>query len=128
MKILYVLQNAYRSERYGFRNREEWYEDLARSHSGRRLKEMIPVGHEIYVINATPEIGDRASSCYPPDIGYIHEQIAEIEPDVICGCGRMAIAGLEEVGVEFIRAPHPAWRALSKEHTQAVLAEIHNLI
>lgn len=124
MKILFVLQNSYHSEKYNYRNLEEWYEDLGRSYSGKRLKEMIPNNCDIAVINSTLEIGDDASSYFQADLVYLTKKINEIMPDYICACGKVAQEGLRKLGKEFISAPHPAWRALSKKTTADIQAQL----
>lgn len=124
MKILFFLQNAYRSERYQFRNVEEWYVDLMRSHSGRRLAQMIPEGVDVAVVNASPIIGDNAKSCYPPDPKHVRRMIRKHKPDIICACGKIAQRGLSEMGIEYVPVPHPAWRALSKEHVARIRQQL----
>ncbi len=120
MLILFFLQNAYRSEKYNFRNEKEWHRDLLRSHTGRRLSEMIPDGADVRVVNANPNIGNNADSCYNPDLRHMEKMIKKYSPDIICACGRMAQQGCSDLGIEFIAAPHPAWRALSKEITMNI--------
>jgi hypothetical protein len=123
--ILFILQNAYRSEKYKFKNNAEWFKDLARSHTGRRLMEMIPDGAEAYVINSTPLIGDDAKSCFKSDTGYMKLMIEQYNPMVICACGKIAQEGCEKLGVTHIKAPHPAWRRLSKEITSDIRRQIY---
>jgi hypothetical protein len=120
MRMLFVLQNAYKSEKYNFRNEEEWHRDLNRSHTGRRLQEMIPDNVDAYVINSSPIIGKNADSCFKADTDYLQEKIKQIKPDWVCACGKIAQDGLEKAGVKFFALPHPAWRALSKDHTEWV--------
>jgi hypothetical protein len=120
MKILFILQNAYRSEKYDFKNDEEWQRDLKRSHTGRRLLEMVPEQAEIIVINASPKIGDQVDACFEADINYIRNKIALHQPDCICACGKVAQAGLEKLSIPFVPAPHPAYRALSKQTTNGI--------
>lgn len=127
MKVLYILQNAYRSDKYNFRNKEEWHEDLFRSHTGKRLSEMIPEGVEYYVINSSPNIGSHADSKFPPDNNYISEWYNKIKPDVVVACGKVAQKGCDEIALEYIKAPHPAWRALSKKITKSIRLEIKNV-
>ena len=122
--ILFILQNAYKSEKYKFNNNEEWHSELMRSHTGRRLSEMVPNNADCRVINSTPKIGDDAKSCYGYDAKHIKKWIDIIKPDVICACGKVAQSGCENIGVSFIRAPHPAWRQLSKEITSKIRQDI----
>ena len=77
--ILFILQNAYQSEKYNFRNNDEWFSDLMRSHSGRRLKEMFPATCEIKVINASPQIGKSAKSFYEADLKYIQKKRSNLQ-------------------------------------------------
>jgi hypothetical protein len=121
-RILFVLQNAYRSDKYNFKNDEEWSRDLFRSHTGRRLKEMIPDGVEYFVINSSPEIGDHPASCYKGDPEYVKEKISFYRPAIIVGCGKIAHQALNEAGVVFLPVPHPAFRCLSKKTTSNIKA------
>lgn len=120
IKILFVLQNAYKSDKYNFKNEQEWHRDLDRSHTGRRLKEMIPDGVDAYVINSSPIIGETPGSCFKADENYLKNKITEINADFVCGCGKIAQDGLGKTGIKFIALPHPAWRALSKDHTSYI--------
>lgn len=120
MKILFVLQNGYHSEKYHYRNNEEWHEDLNRSFTGKRLDEMIPDNAKVFVIEASKNIGNHPDSCFPADSSHIHEKIELYKPDIICGCGKIAQAGLTELGVPFVPLPHPAWRQLSKKMTNEI--------
>lgn len=122
--ILFILQNAYRSDKHQFKNEEEWSQELANSHTGRRLKEMIPDDMEYKVINSSPMIGDCADSSYNADLTHIEKHINEIKPDVICACGRIAQKGCTELGLDFISAPHPAWRRLSKQYSNDIKRRI----
>ena len=120
MKILFVLQNAYNSEKYNFKNEQEWEEDLQKSHTGRRLLEMVPPGADIVVVNASKEIGDNPDSLFPADPEYIQSKIDQHHPDCICACGVVAQNGLKALGHAYIPTPHPAYRALSKQYTAGI--------
>jgi hypothetical protein len=113
--ILFILQNAYRSEKYKFRNEQEWYNDLSRSHTGRRLLSMIPDNQDVRVVNASPKIGNNVSSKFEPNIDHIKKCVEHYKPQVVCACGQMAQKGCEIAKIKYIPAPHPAWRALSKK-------------
>lgn len=118
--ILFILQNAYQSEKHQFKNEEEWSRELANSHTGRRLKEMIPEGKEYKVINSSNIIGDCPDSCYEADTNHIKKLVNEINPTVICACGKIAQKGCADLGLIFIPAPHPAWRQMSKKQSGAI--------
>lgn len=122
--ILFILQNAYRSEKHQFTNNDEWSRELLHSHTGRRLKEMIPEGYEYNVINSSPNIGNNSSSIYIADPQYIKTLVNKIKPDIIIACGRIAQDGCTELGLQYISAPHPAWRCLSKEITNNIKTKI----
>jgi len=123
--ILYILQNAYTSDKHPFTNKKEWSKELLRSHSGRRLKEMIPDGAEFKVINASDNIGTHPSSSFKADLKHMSKLINKIKPDIICACGRIAQDGCRELGIKFISAPHPAWRQLSKKITRDIRRKLH---
>jgi hypothetical protein len=127
-KMLFVLQNAYRSEKYNFSNDEEWQRDLQRSHTGRRLQAMLPDDAQVFVINSSPLIGECPDSCYPADSDYIENKIKHIEPDVICACGKIAESGLRSIGIEFVALPHPAWRQLSNDMVCAIKRHLETLL
>ena len=122
--ILFILQNAYTSEKHQFKNEKEWSRELQRSHSGKRLSEMIPENVEYRVINASPEIGDNANSIYKADTTHIKRLVKKFSPKVIVACGTIAQAGCELLGLSYISAPHPAWRQLSKEITSEIKRQI----
>ena len=126
-KILFILQNGYHSEKYHYRNNEEWYEDLHRSFTGKRLCEMIPDGVKVFVIEASQNIGNHPDSCFPADTSYIREKIEFYNPDIICGCGKIAQVGLMEIGTSFIPLPHPAWRQLSKKMTSEIKKKLERM-
>jgi len=122
--ILFILQNAYQSNKHQFKNDDEWSRELANSHTGRRLKEMIPDDIEYKVINSSALIGDCPASCYDADLEHIQKLIDEVKPSVICACGKIAQRGCEKLGLEFIPAPHPAWRQLSKKCSNSIKERI----
>lgn len=126
--ILYILQNAYKSEKHQFKNEDEWSRELEKSHTGKRLKEMIPDGAEYTVINSSGLIGNNADSCYPADLAYIQRWIEKINPSVICACGKIAQKGCEELNIDFIPAPHPAWRRMSKQCSNEIKQKIRRNI
>jgi len=123
--ILFILQNAYKSEKHQFTNKKEWSRELLRSHSGRRLQEMIPAGAEFKVINASDNIGTHSSSSFKADLNHMTKLINKIKPDIICACGKIAQDGCRELGFDFVSAPHPAWRQLSKKITRDIRRKLH---
>jgi len=118
--ILYILQNAYKSQRYQFKNDEEWHRELLASYSGKRLSEMIPENVDFRVVNASPEIGDSADSVFSPDKKHLKNMIKKHSPDIVCACGKIAQKGCYDLGIEFVPLPHPAWRQLSKDITNRI--------
>jgi hypothetical protein len=122
--ILFILQNAYRSDKHQFTNNDEWSRELANSHTGRRLKEMIPDGMEYRVINSSNMIGNCPDSRYDANLEHMKKFIDEIKPSVICACGKVAQQGCAELGLDFIPAPHPAWRQLSKKCSSNIRKQI----
>jgi len=128
--LLVILQNAWRAngERY---SHKQWLEALWNSHTGRRLRNILPeTPHTLYVANASPEIGKESSSMFPADIGYIKRQIARVSPDVIVACGQVASNAITEIAPDAIciTAPHPAWRAYSKEREMQVQAQVESFV
>jgi len=126
--ILIFLQNAYRKNGNKYRSREHWLKRMWNSHTGRRLKEMLPSESQIYVANASPKIGKDANTIFYPDLEYMKRIINKVNPSIIVGCGKIAQKGLNELGVEYISAPHPAWRALSKKETKRICEEIRSIV
>ena len=123
--ILYILQNAYKSDKHQFTNKKEWGRELLRSHSGRRLQEMIPEGAEFKIINASNNVGTHSASSFKADLKHMAKLINKIKPDIICACGKIAQAGCKELGVKFVSAPHPAWRQLSKKITSDIRMQLN---
>ena len=122
--VIFILQNAYKSNKHQFKNEDEWGKELANSHTGRRLKEMMPEGIEYKVINSSAMIGNNPNSCYNADLRYIKKFVEEMKPSTICACGRIAQKGCTELGLDFIPAPHPAWRQLSKRCSNNIKEQI----
>jgi hypothetical protein len=81
---------------------------------------MIPAGAEFRVINASGFIGDNPDAVSKADTKHMRKLIKQIKPDIICACGKIAQEGCRELGLDFIEAPHPAWRWLSKETTSNI--------
>ena len=115
--ILFILQNAYKSDKHPFTNNEEWSRELLRSHTGRRLKEMIPDGVQYRVINASEEIGDNPDSIFKGNIDHVSLWIKQLKPDTVVACGRIAQQICCDMKLKYMSVPHPAWRQLSKRET-----------
>ena len=125
--ILIFLQNAYASKDikpWKLKQRKIWEPRLWKSHTGKRLKEMLPDGAVFYVANANPIIGTRASDCFDADIIHMQLEICNVKPDVILACGKIAQEGLNRLGQKYIAAPHPAWRLLSKAMTAEIRSKL----
>ena len=131
MQVLFVLQNAWRkSAKTGeidLARKNVWNRLLWRSQTGRRLKEMIPKDITFEVVNASAMVGNYSASVYPADQELMAMRLGRIMPTVVALCGKVA-AGLaplvEATLTTLVIAPHPAWRALSKEHTARIKEEI----
>jgi hypothetical protein len=126
-KLLVVLQCAYGTSKRRRRQleiRKLWLKALWSSHTGRRLKKMLPDNVIVEVINSTPRIGDISSACFPAESVYIAGWIECFEPDIILACGKVAQNALEELGIKYIPSPHPAWRQLSNEQIDKIRSTI----
>ncbi len=118
--ILVVLQNAWRETGAPFTHKQ-WLNALWESHTGRRLKNMLPtIPHYLYVTNASTNIGITSSAAFPADTQHIQKEIATIQPDIIIACGKIAQQGVKQITENYIATPHPAWRAFSKQHEEVV--------
>lgn len=123
MKVLYVLQNAWRNgAKPGERDWDgpTWLRALWRSQTGKRLREMIPDGIEYEVVNASPFVGSRAWNVFAADCVLMHSRMRRIRPDLVVLCGKVAQELAPVVGqynTPHLDAPHPAWRRLSKAET-----------
>lgn len=129
--ILVVLQNAYREGADGSRAEQRWLKSIWRdggtgwkSHTGKRLKNILPEYYSVEVINASNNVGNVPSACFHADVKHIEQAIMELQPRVIVGCGRIAQAALDELGYDYVQSPHPAWRQLSKECEREVQSNI----
>jgi len=118
--VLVFLQNAYRKDGFAYKSREQWLKGMWASRTGCRLKEMLPKGIDVYVENASPMIGTNVNSLYYADLVHMQKVIDDVKPKLIVGCGKIAQEGLANLGVVYIAAPHPAWRALSKIETKRI--------
>jgi hypothetical protein len=73
--LLGVLQNAWREDGRPYASREEWLEGLWHSHTGRRLREMLPEDVDFEVVNSTARVGDNPASRLSPDRCHVAEMI-----------------------------------------------------
>jgi len=122
--LLVVLQNTYEHRT----NSPEWEAVFWDSYTGKRLKEMLPVGVECVVTNASTMIGYGSKSVCPADVDHIQWMVEQVKPSAILACGIIAQRGLASAGYEFISAPHPAWRQLSKIKTREIRLRLQHLI
>ena len=88
-----------------------------KSATGRNLKEMLPLaemGEENVMLGeASPYIGNVASSKFPMDPDFVCQQIREYKPDVVLLLGaeaRKARPFVEAAGVEVVEGDHPVAR------------------
>lgn len=136
-EVLFVLQNAWRrgatagergwSADEDTRRRAHWKQALWKSHTGKRLREMIPDGCDFEVINASPFVGDKSWAVFTADPEYVLSQIDGYQPRLVVLCGNVAAqlaAPLARKGITYLRTPHPAYRLLSKVMTAAIREEI----
>jgi hypothetical protein len=123
-KLLVILQNAYKAPR-GFKpsmsNR-----CFLKSRTGSRLQRILPVGVDVYIINASPEIGNHATSNYSPQPDYVQNELDAVMPDVILACGNNAkkVINLLNLQVPVISMKHPASRTLTNTELYAVKNEL----
>lgn len=126
--LLVVLQNAWRGNGKEY-TPEEWLPKLWASHTGKRLRKMIPEGNYVVAVtNASPKVGMTAAAAFPPDLIHLRAIITEFQPRVILGCGRLAQHGLECLDVTHVQAPHPAWRRLTNERVAEVRTVLEELL
>jgi hypothetical protein len=121
--ILIFLQNAYIPngiDPYRITNRRVWERLLWRSVTGRRLKEMIPDGAEVYITESTTQVGTHPNDKFPPEPVFMLKEIVSHKPSVVLACGKVAQSGLDQIPYPYIAAPHPASRTLSKADTKAI--------
>lgn len=127
--VLCVLQNAWCDpKRPIWRSEKEWVRRLWLSHTGRRLKRMLPDSVLAVCINSTKKIGTTTRQTFAPDIKHIQAAYWQYRPQLVVGFGRIAQAGLTAAGIAHIAAPHPAWRQLSIAGEQQVRGEIEQAI
>jgi len=121
--LLVFLQCAWRPGG-AFKSRDYWLTALWKSHTGKRLKEMLPDNIPVWVDNATPEVGDNPDAVFPPDPVHMAKVIDTVQPRVILACGEVAQKGLDLLEVPYIPSPHPAYRALPKTRTAEIKSRV----
>lgn len=117
--ILVVLQCAWYHDGKS-RPYKTWIKALWKSHTGRRLKEMLPEDVPFVICNASPQIGQDAGASFKADPAHVADMINRVKPTIVLGCGAIAHSALSKLDVEYIKAPHPAWRRLTKERTKKI--------
>ena len=124
-RVLYILQNAWhRDAIHGERwDGPSWEAALWQSMTGKRLREMIPRGIEVGVMNATPLASNRCDDVLLPNPVYVVDRITQWRPHVVVLLGGQAKSLLRLIRPACITAPHPCYRQLSKGQTGDV-AEI----
>ena len=125
--VLVVLQNPYRNNALASGwNPSTWLKELWRSHTGTRLREVLPDDCDVRITNANPKLADSVSDCLPPDIAHLKRTATRVKPDVVLACGKMACQGISqlETQIRVVEMPHPAYRALSKETTKQIRAKL----
>jgi len=109
------LQNAW-SPRWAGRHwpRQRWLGALRRSHSGRRLSDMLD---DLSICwNLTTTVCATPEEIPEPDVPYIRTIIAQQSPKLIVACGRVAEETLQELWLgPLLVVPHPTYRMLTKQ-------------
>jgi hypothetical protein len=97
------------------RRRMIHYALFAGCRTGKVLKSVfVDLCAEIIWEEASPEIGGKASSCFPADHIHLQSVLDEVKPDVVLGFGCIAtdaLAVLVPPG-KLLTAPHPAARGV----------------
>ncbi len=136
-RVLVVLQNAWRRNArpgqvswslvYPERSRQLWERALWRSHTGKRLKGMLPENCEVRVGEASPKVANNPRDVFPMEPAHVRQQVEEWKPDVALLLGKEAQKAkvlVEGMGVRVVVGPHPAYRLLSK----AMAAEVRQKV
>jgi hypothetical protein len=129
MKILGVMQNQWFRDpdrirtalarqptderRYQYRQRLIAYALFAGCKSGRVLTQTLgsDLCDAITWEEASPQIGGKASSCFPADLSHLESVLARERPDIIVAFGEIAGNALRSLNISnAIFAPHPTAR------------------
>ena len=129
MKILVILQCAW-YHNGNARKRQTWEKGLWRSHTGRRLRKMLPDSDNLVVtvINSTGEIGTRPQAILPADLTHISNWLNEVVPDLVISFGVIAHGALSKMGIAHIAVTHPAWRQLGTEQVKQIRADLEHVV
>ena len=106
-----VLQNAYGVEDGYIPSFEK--ESFRNCHTGRRLRNAIPDGLDISIINASPKVGKKASSNFRPEHTYVSKKLEEIAPDMTFPEQNQTVA---EMAKELRDTPQAVWKL--ETHTE----------
>lgn len=125
--LLVVLQNAWGVEDGYVPSYDR--ESFTKSYTGIRLKEALPEGYTVKIINSNPAVGDTADSCFPPQPEYVLDWVNKIRPDAILACGKVAEKTIKQLTIDIpiVYMPHPAYRALSKQITSTAKRKLEEL-
>lgn len=128
MKLLVILQNAYGVEEGYIPSYER--KSFKNCHTGKRLRNAIPAGFTINIINSSPRIGTNADSYFREDDTYVSRKIQEIKPEVILACGVNAKKVIDKIkpSVPVVTMPHPAYRALTNKTLYDIKETLENLL
>ena len=126
MNILAILQNQW------FHNPERVRETLKRHPQSRRrviayalfagcktgrvLKSVFgeELCHEIVWEEASPEIGSKASACFPANSAHLRVVLERVKPDLVLAFGKIAAHGLAPLvpAEKLLIGPHPTARGM----------------
>ena len=118
-----ILQNAW-YEKLKKKPYDKWLIALWKSHTGRRLIEMLPEGIPYFIINSTDEITDNPNDALEANYRWIRKWMRLVKPKIVLACGKVAQKACYELKIKHIIAPHPAWRGLMKLKTAQIKALI----
>ena len=129
MRLLVILQCAYYHNGKP-RERQIWEKELWKSHTGRRLRTMLPEDQRlsIIVINAASNVGLFSNAVLNPDLTHIANWVGRLQPDAIMACGMIAHAALDALQVSHMAVPHPAWRQLKNSQCDQIKETIQGMV
>lgn len=147
MKILVILQNAWRHDAepeqrtwlpeslrarveaagrsFEEVSRRSWLIALWRSHTGCRLRSILPEGHEIVICEASPRVGATSGKTFAMEPDHVIMELHRHGPGLVVLLGREAQRALSLCGeLPVVVGPHPAWRGLTKASAAVIQSEI----